>query len=154
MTGHLAPFSKEYAVFNPMMREMAKWGYEGKIKAALEREDHADQTIDLGNWQATISFGSGERKVSDKKNPRPDGKLMIVQLEEDKFVIIGTGCRINFHPAGKNSGKAWQYGKVEEGRYDHGSFKPIRILNGDETDWGGPRFGSTPTVVQASLILR
>jgi len=154
MTDHLAPFSKEYVVFSPMMREIAKWGYEGKIKAAVEREDHADQTIDLGNWQAIISFGSGERKVSDKINPHADGKLMIVQLDEDKFVIIGTGCRISFHPAGKNSGRAWQYGKVEEGIYDHGSFKPLRILNGDETDWGGPRFGSTPTVVQASLILR
>ena len=44
--------------------------------------------------------------------------------------------------------------KVEEGRYEQGVFKPLRILNGDETDWGGPRFGVTPTVLQVSLGIR
>jgi hypothetical protein len=124
------------------------------MKAVVEREDHANQTIDLGKWQLIVNFGSGERVASDKINEQPNGKLMAVQLEEDKFILIGTSCRVSFSPMGKDSTRAWQYGKAEEGRYEIGVFRPLRILNGDETDWGGPRFGASPTVVRANLILR
>jgi hypothetical protein len=154
MCKRLAPFAQEYAMADPMMRELAKWGFEGKIKAVVEREDHADQTIDLGIWQAIISFGAGERKASEIANNPPNGKAMIVQLDENRFILVGTLCRITFHPVGKNSEKSWQYLKVEEGRYDNGFFKSLRMLNGDETDWGGPRFGAIPTVLRTTLILR
>jgi hypothetical protein len=150
----LEPFAREYAVLSPMMRELAKWAYEGKIKAAVEHEDHAAQSIDLGNWKALVSFGSGERKVSEKINKDAEGKLLIVQLEENRFLLLGTDCRVGFTPSGENAGRAWQYLKVEEGNYESGIFKPIRILNGDETDWGGPRFGRSPSLVRAELILR
>jgi hypothetical protein len=154
ITERLAHFAREYAVAAPMVRQLAKWSFEGKIKAALEREDHAGQTVDLGNWKAVVSFGSGERKVSEKINIQPDGKLLIVQLDENRFLLMGTLCRISFYPTGKNAGRSWQYLKVEEGSYEAGVFRPLRILNGDETDWGGPRFGPAPGVLQAELILR
>jgi hypothetical protein len=149
----LAPFATEYAMAAPMMRELAKWGFEGKIKAVVEQENQAEQTIDLGAWQAVVSFGVG-RGDALRINTQPTGKAMIVQLNENRFILIGTLCRISFHPVGNNSGKAWQYLKVEEGRYENGAFKSLRILNGDETDWGGPGFGATPTVLQATLLVR
>ena len=151
---HLAPFALEYAVMAPMMRELAKWGFEGKIKSAIERENHADQTVDLGEWLAVLSFGDGDRRVSDKINNPPNGKALIVRLDENRFLVMGTLCRITFRPMGKNSTRAWQYLTVEEGQYEQGVFKSQRFLNGDETDWGGPRFGATPSVLQVSLILR
>ncbi len=154
ITAKLEPFAGEYTVMGPMARELAKWSFEGKIKAALEREDHADQTIDLGNWKAVVSFGSGERKVSEKTNIQADGKLLFVWLDENRFLLIGTHCRVSFFPTGKNAGRAWQYLKVEEGSYNADVFKAVRILNGDETDWGGPRFGPVPVVLQTELILR
>jgi hypothetical protein len=154
ITERLAPFTQEYTMVAPMMKELAKWGFEGKIKAVVEREDHADQTVDLGVWQAVISFGAGERKASDKINAESNGKMMIVQLDENKFILVGTLCRITFHPMGKNEGRSWQFLKVEEGQFNKGIFKTQRILNGDETDWGGPRFGSSPKLLQTTLILR
>jgi len=154
MAERLAAFAREYAMATPMMGELANWGFEGKIKAVVEHDDHGDQTIDLGVWQAVISFGAGERVASEKINAQSTGKAMIVQLDENKFILIGTLCHISFHPVGKNSGRAWQYLKVEEGRYINGAFKPLRILNGDETDWGGPRFGSAPTVLLTTVIVR
>jgi len=150
----LAPFAREYAVAGIMMRELAQWAFEGRIKAAIEREDHKDQVIDLGKWQAIVSFGTAERKVAEKINEGSDGKLMVVKTDENNFLLIGTKCRVSFQPLGKDSTKAWQYLKVEEGLYSGGSIKPLRILNGDETDWGGPRFDSTPFVVRLSLIVR
>lgn len=153
LTERLAPFSRDYAVVGPMMRELAEWGFDGKIKAVVEHEDHAEQKIELGAWQAVVSFGTGRRNA-EKGNGRPDGKLMIVQLDENKFIIIGASCHITFVPLGNNAGKAWQYLKVEEGAFENGTFKPLRILNGDETDFGGPRFGRVPTVLQTELVVR
>ena len=82
------------------------------------------------------------------------GKAMVVLLEENKFVVIGSLCHISFRPTGNNTGRAWQYISVKEGKYENGSFKPLRTLNGDETDWGGPRFGALPSLLEISLILR
>lgn len=149
----LAPFAQEYAMARPMMRELAQWAFEDKIKAVVEHEDGTEQTIKLGAWDAIVKFGSG-RGGELKPNKDHNGKAMIVTLDENKFIMIGTNCRITFHPAGSNAGKAWQYLKVEEGQYDHGDFKSIRILNGDETDWGGPPIGDQPRVLQISLVVR
>ncbi|HEY4335498.1 MAG TPA: DUF5597 domain-containing protein [Puia sp.] len=149
----LAPYGQEYAMAAPMMRELAEWGFEGRIRAVVEREDSASQTVDLGAWQAIVSFGGGRGNFG-RINSRANGKLLIVKLDENCFVVTGTHAHITFSPTGSNSGKAWQYLKVEEGQYENGVFKPLRILNGDETDWGGPRFGASPTVLQISLIVR
>jgi hypothetical protein len=149
----LEPFSDDYKAVQPMMRELAEWSFEGKISAVVEHEDHANQTIDLGAWQAVVSFGIINRN-NVEVNPEGTGKLMIVKLSKDKFLAIGSLCHVTFRPAGIDSNKPWQYLKVEEGYYKNGAFKLIRILNGDETDWGGPRFGSKPTVLQISLVTR
>jgi hypothetical protein len=61
---------------------------------------------------------------------------------------------ISFRPAGNIQGKTWQYLKVEEGRYDNGTFRTLRILNGDETHWGGPAFGSVPSLIRVTLVTR
>jgi hypothetical protein len=153
-TDRLAPFGQEYELMGPMMRELAEWGIEGKIKAVMEREDHAEQTIDLGAWQAVVSFGSGGPGDSMRSNAHPNGKELLIQLDENTFLVMGTLSHITFRPAGNNAGRAWQYLKVEEGRYENGAFKILRILNGDETDWGGPRFGAAPTLLKISLIAR
>ncbi|MFC0516877.1 DUF5597 domain-containing protein [Mucilaginibacter angelicae] len=150
---HLAPFAQEYAMATPMMRELAQWAFENKIKAAVEHEDGVEQTIKLGAWDAIIKFGSS-RGGEFKPNKEHNGKAMIISLDENKLIMTGTNCRITFHPTGSNTGKAWQYLKVEEGWYDHGTFKALRILNGDETDWGGPAIGDKPRVLQIELVVR
>jgi hypothetical protein len=149
----LAPIGQEYAMISPMMRELAKWSFEGKIKAVVEREDHAEQTIDLGAWQAMVTFGAPGGRTT-QANAKPIGKAMVVQLGDSEFVLVGMLCHFTFRPLGANAGKAWQYLKVEEGRYENGTFKLLRIRNGDETDWGGPRFGAVPAVLHTTLITR
>jgi hypothetical protein len=150
---HLASIAQEYAMASPMMRELAKWSFEGKIKSVVEGEDHAEQTIDLGLWQATVSFGASRRNTV-QANARPISKAMVIQLGENDLLLIGTLCHFTFRPLGANARKSWQYLKVEEGRYENGEFKLLRILNGDETDWGGPRVGAVPTVLHVTLVAR
>jgi beta-galactosidase GanA len=149
----LAYIAQEYAMAAPMLKELAQWSFEGKIKSVVEREDHGEQTINLGSWQATISFGTSNRAANPSET-RPFGKAMIVQLGENEFVLIGTFCHFTFKPVGTNEGKAWQYLKVEEGQFENGTFKKLRIRNGDETDWGGPRIGAKPMVLKTSLVVR
>jgi hypothetical protein len=43
-----------------------------------------------------------------------------------------------------------QFLRVEEGAYESGVFKFLRIWNGDETDWG-LNFGAEPVVLRVSL---
>jgi hypothetical protein len=149
----LAYIGQEYAMAAPMMRELAKWSFEGKIKAVVECEDHPQQSIDLGAWQAIVSFGEARRNKVET-NTKPIGKAMVVQLGENDFILIGTLCHFTFKPTGANAGKSWQYLKVEEGKYENGKWKILRIRNGDETDWGGPRLGATPSVLHTTLTTR
>ena len=88
------------------------------------------------------------------QNAQLIGKAMIVQLAGNKFMLTGTLCHFTFSPTGNNQNNPWQYLKVEEGHFENGAFKLLRILNGDETEWGGPRIGAKPVVLQATLILQ
>jgi Domain of unknown function (DUF5597)/Glycosyl hydrolases family 35 len=151
---HLAPFAAAYATVAPMAGELAQWAFDGKIKAVVEQEDHAAQTIDLGAWKAIVSFGGDGRANAAPNNQQPVGSLMIIQLDENKFLLVGTRCHLTFLPAAGNAGRAWQYDTVEEGKFENGAFKPRRILNGDETDWGGPGFSNQPSVLQTTLTVR
>lgn len=149
----MAYIGQDYAMIGSMMRDLAKWSFEGKVKAIVEQDDQAEQIIDLGAWEAIVTFSaSGGR--SAQTNERALGKAMIVQMGENEFILMGTHSRFTFRPVGANKGKAWQYLKVEEGKYEDGKFKLLRIRNGDETDWGGPRIGSVPAILHTTLVVR
>jgi len=154
MAERLSPFAQEYAAAAPMMRQLAEWAFDGRIKSVVEHEDHAEQTIDMGAWQANVKFGGDGRANAAPVYGLATGKLLVAKLGENQFIVMGTRCHLSFQPLGVNAGKAWQYLKVEEGQYQNGVFKPLRILNGDETDWGGPGFGNAPTVLRVSLVVR
>ncbi len=110
--------------------------------------------LTLGNWKCTVVFGGNGRANAAPVYKKPVGKAMFMKLGEDSFLVSGMRCHIRFQPAGKDAGNAWQYLKVEEGIYKKGSFLPLRILNGDETDWGGPGFGDTPSLLRITLVRR
>ena len=150
---HLIPFAQEYAILSPLSTQLAQWSFEDRIRSAVEPDDHTPKTIDLGSWQAVITFGTG-RGDHMRPNLQPTGKALIIRLGEDSFLVTGTLCRVSFRPTGKDQGKPWQYDKVEEGRYENGAFRPTRILNGDETDWGGPAFGAIPVMLRISVLTR
>ncbi len=44
----LTPYSEEYALCATMLPQLAQWASEGKIKSAIEGDDHKDETVDLG----------------------------------------------------------------------------------------------------------
>jgi len=149
----LAPIANEYRLLAPLDAQLAQWAFENRISALVEPDDRSAQSVVVPDWQATVSFGTG-RGDHMHPNERPTGKALIINLEKNTFLVTGTLCRITFRPTGADSAKAWQYLKVEEGDYAGGDFKPRRILNGDETDWGGPAFGPNPVWLRISLVTR
>jgi hypothetical protein len=62
--------------------------------------------------------------------------------------VTGLYARVDFRPTAP--GKHRQFLRVEEGSYENGEFKFIRILNGDQTDWG-LNFSAEPVVLRVSL---
>jgi hypothetical protein len=144
---HLAPWAKNYRAIAPMQREIARLNFEGKLQAVAEEKGKLTQTLSFGPWNAEISYGA-RRNNRPTGNPEPIGRILVAQLKDNQFLITGFYCRIDFHPAAPNLQR--QFLRVEEGTYENGVFKFLRIWNGDETDWG-LNFGADPLVLRVSL---
>jgi hypothetical protein len=72
----------------------------------------------------------------------------VAQLGDNKFLVAGYRCRVDFRPTEAN--KRRQFIRADEGTYQNGAFKFIRILNGDETD-NGLNLRAEPIALQVSL---
>lgn len=167
-TAFLESTAQNYRLLEPMMRDVARLNFEGKLQAVAEVEDKPVDTLHFGSWDAIVSYG-GRRGGPPKGNAEPLGRALVAQLSDNQFLVTGYYSRVDFRPAGteqqRNSGAVvpgtaqtpaaridgkWQHRqflRVEEGSYENGSFKFLRILNGDQTDWG-LTFGSEPEVLR------
>jgi hypothetical protein len=135
-----------YKMLEPIMREVARLNFEGKLQAVAEEKGELKQTLDFGNWQAVVSYGAA-RNGSPKGNSEPVGRALIAKIGENEFLVTGAFCRVDFKAA---SGGQRDFLRVEEGGYEKGTWHPLYIWNGDETDWGLD-FSSAPQVLRVSL---
>jgi len=149
----LAPFALNYELIGPMMREVARLNFEGKLRAVAEERDEPRQTLEFGPWKAVVSygvppFGPGREP---KGNAQPIGRALIAQLGANEFLVGGFFCRVDFQASDtRPAGRQREYLRVEEGHYYGGTFQPLRIWNGDQTDWG-LNFSSAPQVLRVLL---
>jgi hypothetical protein len=169
----LDPTAQNYKLIGPMMRDVARLNFEGKLEAVAEVEGQPTQTLHFGIWDAVVSYGGGRGGVA-KGNAEPIGRALVAQLNDNQFLVTGYDCRVDFRPAGTaqqqksqqivfGTGQTpsalidgkWQHRqflRVEEGAHENGAFQSQRILNGDQTDWGLD-FGSEPEVLRVSLAV-
>jgi beta-galactosidase GanA len=145
----VAPFAQIYAMISLMSREIARWNFEGKLQATAEEPGKVSQTLSFGNWDANISYGIWIRYGKPAGNPQPMGGALVVQLDENQFIVSGFYCRVDFSPA--KSDQKRNFIRVEEGNYENGEFKFKRLLNGDQTD-GGLDFSSEPLVMRVTVL--
>ena len=169
----LDPTAQNYGLIAPMMRDVAKLNFEGKLQATAELDDASTQTLHFGYWDAVVTYGGGRRLMANaNQNREPLGRALVAQLGGNQFLVTGFNCSVDFRPAGaeqqRKSGNIvvgtgqtpsalidgkWQHRqflRVEEGAYENGAFKFQRILNGDQTDWG-LNFSSEPEVIRVSV---
>jgi beta-galactosidase GanA len=165
----LAPIALNYEILGPIMRAVARLNFEGKLQAVAEEKGQATQTLDFGNWTATVGYGIspfGYGGVAHG-NSEPIGRALIAKIGENEFLVAGAFCRVDFKAA---SGGQRDFLRVEElgpallsktssnstgdsagaagGRLEGLRF--LRIWNGDETDWGLD-FSSAPEILRVSL---
>ena len=148
----LEPVANNYRVLGPMMRELAQLNFEGRLHAAVEEKDPAQQAIPLGRWQAVVNFGPPTFGYgrTPQGNPEPVGRVLVAKLGENEFLVTGQLARIDFKLTENPAGLRREFLRVEEGRYENGVFRPARIWNGDETDWG-LNFGTAPQILRVQL---
>jgi beta-galactosidase GanA len=148
----LAPFALNYQLVGPMMRELARLGFEGKVKGVAEKKGTPAQSLEIGAWKVNVSYGLPQFGFGDKPpgNPEPVGGAFVAQLDDNRFLVAGFHCRVDFQTPGAAPKKQRDYLRVEEGTYESGKFKFRRLWNGDQTDWG-LNFTSEPVVLRLTL---
>lgn len=143
--------ARNFELFRPMDREIARLSFEGKVKTVIEEPGHATQELDFGGWQATISFGFPQLDG----RPAPGtadahGAVLIAQIGSDEFLVTGVDASVIFHLPGKLPWIRSQIVTAEQGVYENETWKPTRLLNGDETD-RGICFHQNPEVVHVRM---
>jgi hypothetical protein len=76
------------------------------------------------------------------------GAALVAQLKDNQFLVAGFFSRVDFSSTTPDMRR--QFLRVEEGTYENGVFKFLRVLNGDQTD-GGLDFSSEPLVFRVSV---
>ena len=141
-----------FALVAPMSSEVAQWNLDGKLKTSVEEPGHTQQELDFGGWQATVSFGfpqnDGRRPPGTKD---AHGTALVAQVGPDEFVVTGIDASISFHLPGKLAGQRMQILSTEQGQYVDGTWKKVRLWNGDETDRGLSFHAGEPEVVRVKL---
>lgn len=154
----MAPFAAHYAQVAPMMRDWAKISFENETWGVGEPDDHAAQTLDLGRWKATVSYGwweFGEPKYFSTAVGKPDwadkptGGMLVAKLGENDFLVMGYHARISFDLKDPKTGHG-MFDRVEEGRFENGKWIVDRVWNGDQTDYG-LNFTALPQVLRVKL---
>jgi len=147
-----AGHARNFALLAPMVREIAKLNFEGKLKTSIEESGQAQQELDFGPWQATVSYGFPQQ---DGRRPPgtndAHGVALVAQCGPDEFLVSGVDASVSFHVPGRLPGMRMQILSAEEGSYDDGVWKTKRLWNGDETDRGLQFHAHDPAVVRVRL---
>jgi hypothetical protein len=152
-----------YRMLEPIMREVARLNFEGKVHAVEEEAGQPTETLDFGAWRAVITFeATGRGRGNPAGNATPIGRALVAQIADNQFFVTGAYCKIDFKAA---SGGQRDFLRVEEAAplekttgfstSRHGgaatsAFRVLRIWNGDETDYG-LNFGSNPQALRVML---
>jgi hypothetical protein len=143
--------ARNFALVAPMDGEIARLEFEGKLKTAVEEPGQATQELDFGSWQATVAFGFPQddgRRAPGTKDAH--GAAIVAQLGPDEFLVTGVDTSITFHLPGKNAWMRSEILSAEQGTYENGVWKSMRLWNGDETD-RGLCFHGKPEVVHVRM---
>ena len=144
--------ARNFALIGPMDGEIAQLEYDGMLKTAVEEPGTVAKEVDMGDWQATVAFGFPQmdgRRAPGTKDAH--GAAVIGKLGPNEFLVTGMDASVTFHLPGKPTWMHSQIVKAEQGTYANGAWKPLRILNGDETD-RGLSFHEKPEVVRVTMM--
>jgi uncharacterized protein DUF5597/glycosyl hydrolase family 35 len=143
--------ASNFALLAPMSREIAQLEFDGKLKTAVEEPGQTAEEVDFGDWQATVAFGFPQRDGRRAPGTKDaHAAAVIAQLGPNEFLVTGVDACVSFHLPGKLPWIRSQIIAAEQGAYENGVWKPLKLWNGDETD-RGLCFYERPAVVRVRL---
>ena len=147
-----AAHAHNFQLVGAMQRQVAQAAFVGQLFAAVEQPGQPQKTLDLGRWQARVSFGApmwGDAPAELPGNPSADGHLLIIRQNATEFLVAGINARVEFerHDDDHRHG---QLLRVEQGSFVNGQWQVKRLWNGDETDYG-LNFGTQPTMLRVTV---
>ena len=143
--------ASNYALIGPMSREIAQLEFDGKLKTAVEEPGQTAQELDFGAWQVTVAFGFPQpdgRRAPGTKDAH--GAALVAQLGPDEFLVTGVDASVSFHLPGHLPWMRSEIVSAEQGAYENGVWKPLKLWNGDEDD-RGLSFHGSPEVVRVRM---
>ena len=146
-----AGVARNFRLARAAMRILARINYEGKLHAVSEEPGHPEAIFPVQRWDAKLTYGVPAFGSNHKAqgNPKPTGGAIIAELGPDEFLVGGFSCRVDFLP--RSDGQAQrEFLRVEEVKVNGNPLEPLRIWNGDETDYG-LNFATTPTWLHVKL---
>lgn len=146
-----AAHARNFAMVGAIDRQVAAAAFDRALFAAVEHRGEPSQTLDLGVWQAKVSFGAphwGDAPPELKGNPDADGHVLIIRQSSTQFLLTGVDARVEFERHADDH-RHGQLLKVEEGYFVKGRWQMQRLLNGDETDYG-LNFGTRPMLLRVT----
>lgn len=171
-------FAQHYRVLAPMAREWAKLSFENNVwgvsepldadtvkkmaakpDATKEEKEAASkkiaealtQTLDLGKWNAEVTYGRPMFFTSPPVgNDVASGGALIAQLSENEYLVTAFKARVEFKPSAEIKDSKFMIERVEEGHYENGKWVMERVWNGDQTDWG-LNFAKRPHVLKVRM---
>ncbi|WAC58727.1 DUF5597 domain-containing protein [Brevundimonas sp. SL130] len=143
----LTPFRDAYRLIAPWQRVWARAAFAGKVWGVAEPDDRSSQTLDLGDWTATVGYRRWQFGQPDwtwlgpladvPGTEKPNGGALIAEIAPGEFILTGYRARIDFAPKPATDGKRRMVVRYEEGHFDAaGKWVFERIWNGDQTDYG------------------
>lgn len=156
----IAPFADNYALMAPWAEKWAQlsfqnetWGvaepadsvtdkalWNAKVSAAEAKENAKNYTqqLDLGDWNATVTYGRHMFWIDPPVGNSPSsGGALIAKLSNNEYLITGVRCRVELSPSDEIDGQPFMIERVEEGHFnEQGEWVFERVWNGDQTDWG------------------
>ena len=154
----LEPFAANYHLVGAMARQWAELAFDGEVWGVSEPDDRAAQTLDLGRWTATVTYGMppfGNASYPPNFKPVPrnpqgaEGGVLVARLGPNEFLITGRMARVEFSPTA-TAGKHAQFARVEEGTFVEGKWVLHHVWNGDQTDWG-LNLSTVPRILKVRL---
>jgi hypothetical protein len=128
-----------YIVLGEIDEQVARLNFAGKLQTAVEEKGAERQTLHFGDTDAVISFGfpQSDGAVPPGTADR-QGRALVAQLGPLEYLVTGFDASVSFRLSAAAAARNEQIEilRAEEGTYDNGTWQPIRILNGDETDRG------------------
>ena len=130
------PISKSYSILSQLSPEILKYRGTGKMDGVLLDTSIKKQEIVLGNYKLNVSHDYTLGWSPEAKKPDwPMSGAIIIQENDNDFIIAGTGVVVTFAMNNQDN-KSVGILQAEEGIYKEGKWIRGRRMNGDQDHQG------------------